>query len=59
MGHYDAHPNVFCSVLFMIMMFVKVLSVTVNHRHEDSTVLPHSIQLPTVHLYILFRGTHL
>jgi len=40
MGHFDAHPYVFCSVLFMIMIFVKVLSVTVNHRHECSTVLP-------------------
>jgi len=45
MGHYDAHHYVFCSVSFMIMMFVKVLSVTVNHRHEGCTVLPHLIQL--------------
>jgi hypothetical protein len=50
MGHYDAHLYVFCSVLFLNMMFVKVLSVTINHRHEHSTVLPQLIQLPTVHL---------
>ena len=53
MGHFDAHPYIFYSVLFMIMTFVKVLSLIVNHRCEGSTVLPHSIQLPTVHLYII------
>ena len=43
----------------MIMMLVEVLSVAADHRHEDSTVLPHLILLPTVHLRITFRDTHL